>query len=320
MKKIIENQLVMLFFSCLLLFSSASFAIDWFGNDDVIWKIGLNQYIKYAAQDSSKFGKNDHPVKLDEKELGYALKALVYEEKGLFSATEELKIVFTSLQVKVLSDSLTKGLKNAKPEQDVIFVLETATKKMLGLKEKTSLAARAFYKDGKVNIIMGDYEYFRSEAFEKTYDPGGQSAVPYNFNFGKRTKPSKAFLDTHINVAGVNNKRIDNDLRQDWILIDVKAASAGYIAKKTSSKENATTTKIDRKLQEESAKLAKQRREMRAEMARMRKQVKDIENNNEPVSVRSIEERMAMLDQLLGKKLITQEEYDSKRQDILNDI
>jgi hypothetical protein len=59
---------------------------------------------------------------------------------------------------------------------------------------------------------------------------------------------------------------------------------------------------------------------MRAEMARMRKQVKDIENNKAPVSVKSIEERMATLDQLLGKKLITQEEYDSKRQDILNDI
>ncbi len=320
MKIIFKNQFVTLLFTSLLFFSCPGFANDWFGEDDenTIWKTGLNQYIKYAKQDSSKFGRNDHPIELDEKQLSAALKALEYEQKSILSLTENIEAVFSFLQVKILSQNLSKGFKNAKPDQDIIFVLNRTENKLLGLKEKSFLAARAFYKDGKLNIIMGDYQFFRSEALEKAYDPGGQAATPYTFNFGKRTKKSRAFKDTHISATGIENKQLGGVRRRDWIVIDVKIASEGYIALQNEIQN--PTTNINKQLDIETAKLAKQRREMRAEMARMRKQVKNIENNNEPVSVKSIEERMAMLDQLLGKKLITQEEYDSKRKEILNDI
>jgi putative oligomerization/nucleic acid binding protein len=317
MKITFKNQIVTLFFSYLLVFSYSSSAIDWFGDDDnVIWKIGLNQYIKYASQDSSKFGKNEHPVILDEKEVAYALKALEYEEKSLLSFTEQSRTVFTSLQLKVLSQSLSKGLKHAKPEQDIIFVLEKSKNKLLGLKDKTFNAGRVFYKDGKLNIIMGDYEYFRSEAFEKTYDPGGQGAVPYTFNFGKRTRQSKAFENIHFNATGIEIKQLNGEPRHDWLIIDIKKASAAYLTGLDERKNPAT--KVDKQLEIEAAKLAKQRREMRAEMARMRKEVQAVSKGSS--STKSIEERMATLDQLLDKKLITQEEYDSKRQEILNDI
>lgn len=319
MKIIYKNQFVTLLFISVLFFSSSSVAIEWFGGDDeeILWKTGLNQYIKYAEQDSSKFGKNEHPVELNEKEIAYALKSLTYEEKGFLSFVEESKTVFTTLQLKVLSQSLSKGLKNAKPEQDIIFVLEKAEKKVLGLKDNTFLAGRAFYKDKKLNIIMGEYDYFRSEAFERAYDPGGQSAVPYSFNFGKRTRKSRAFENMYFNLTGIENKQLKGKRRRDWILIDVQLASEAYVAQK--NKKLNPATKVDRQLEIEAAKLARQRREMRVEMARMRKEVKDI-SSQQSSSARSIEERMATLDQLLGKKLISQEEYDSKRKDILNDI
>jgi hypothetical protein len=304
----------------ILIFSfSGNVQADFFEKDkDIIWKIGLNQYIKFGKQDTVKYGGNEHPVELDEKEIFYTLKALQYEEKSFLSGTETLKAVFTSLQTKVLSQSLAKGLRNAKPDQDIIFVLEKAESKMLGLKEKSFNAGRIFYKDGKLNIIMGEYEFFRSEAFEKQYDPGGQSGVPYNFHFGKRTRKTRIFQDVHFKATGVNIKAINGERRSDWLVMDVSVASKAYIADEI-YKQNPVTAG-DKKLEAETAKLAKQRREMRSEMARMRKQVQDISNKEELVSVKSIEERMAMLDQLLGKKLITQEEYDSKRKEILNDI
>jgi hypothetical protein len=37
-------------------------------------------------------------------------------------------------------------------------------------------------------------------------------------------------------------------------------------------------------------------------------------------SAQTVEERIATLDELLDKKLITQEEYERKRQEILNEI
>ncbi len=318
MKMIYKNQLVSMLFVVLLCFSNQSIAKSIFDDEEgIIWKSGLNQYIKYAEQDSSKFGNNDHPVDLDEKEISNALKALVYEEKSLLSFTEQTRTVFTSLQLKVLGKSISKGLKDAKPDQDIIFVLEKTENKLLGLKDKTFNAGRIFFKDGELNIIMGDYEYFRSEAFEKAYDPGGQSAVPYSFNFGKRTRKSKAFENTTFTATGIKVKQLEGERRPDWLVIDVKVASEAYIA--GVNDKNNPVTKADKQLEIEAAKLAKQRREMRIEMARMRKEVQDISSNQTP-SAKSIEDRMATLNQLLEKKLISQEEYDNKRKEILSDI
>jgi hypothetical protein len=319
MKIIYKIQQVSLLFVSLLFFTHICFAIDFFGDDeaDVIWKIDLNQYIKYAEQDTTKFGKNDHPVDLNENDIVYALKALDYQEQSLLSFSEQTRTVFTSLQLKVLSQSISKGLKNAKPNQDIIFVLEKSENKLLGLKEKSFSAGRVFYKDGKLNLIMGDYEYFRSEAFEKAYDPGGQSAVPYSFNFGKRTRQSKAFEDIVFSATGVEINQVNGNRRPDWLMIDLSVAAKAYIAEENKRKN--PVSKSDKLLEAEAAKLAKQRREMRAEMARLRKEVQN-NTTQEAVTVKSIEERMAMLDQLLEKKLITQEEYDSKRKEILSDI
>ena len=69
-------------------------------------------------------------------------------------------------------------------------------------------------------------------------------------------------------------------------------------------------------LKDEAAKLAKERREIRLEMARMRK---EMEASIKPDSL-SIEERLQKLQVLKEKNLISDEEYDKKRADILNDI
>ena len=70
-------------------------------------------------------------------------------------------------------------------------------------------------------------------------------------------------------------------------------------------------------LRAEQARLSRERREM----ARMRKDMQELsENSPETKSVQSIEERMATLDELLTKDLITKEEYENKRQEILNEI
>jgi len=314
MKITFKNKIITLLFSSLFFFSSSVTA--WFEDDEgFLWKAGLNQYIKYADQDSSKFGRNEHPVELNDKKIANGLKALEYEGKSLLSS-ETIETVFSSLQVKVLSQALSKGLKSAKPEQDIIFVLVRVKDQLLGLKERTFLAGRAFYKEGKLNIIIGDYDFFKSKAFESAYDPGGQSAVPYTFNFGKRTKKSRAFKDTHISALGIENKELAGLRRRDWIVIDVPVASKAYVNREN-EREN-PVTKYDKQLEIEAAKLAKQRREMRVEMARMRKEVQAVSEGS--TSAKTIEERMVTLKKLLTDKLITQEEYDNKRQDILNDI
>lgn len=315
--KIMNNHLLSLFISSLVLFSNTVFAISFFGDDDedIIWQVAPNHFFKYTEQDSGKFGKNNHPVDLDEKEIGDALKPLKYLDKSFLSG-ETINMVFSASQIKLLSQQLAKGLKNANPEQDIIFVLPGSARQLLILTKKSFLAGRAFYKEGKLNIILGDYNLIRNEAFEKVIDPSGSGKINYSFNYGKRSRSSRALADvTIVNAAGIENKKLKK-MRQDWFVIDVKLAAKSYLAKKH-AKEN-PAAKQDKALKIEAAKLAKQRRAMRAEMARMRKEVQNISKRSS--SAKSIEERMITLDELLAKKLITQEEHDKKRQEILSDI
>lgn len=307
-----KNQIISLF---LLFFCNSVFAIDFFDDEDIIWKSGLNLYFKYTEQDTSKYGKNNHPVDLDAKIMTNALKSLEFTEKG-FLSQEKKRTVFSASQINLLSKQLVKGLKNAKPGQDIIFVMEGSDSKLILLTEKNFVAGRVFYKDGKLNIILGEYDKTRNDAFEKTYDPSGRAAVPYSFNHGQRSRGSNNFKGSIVAVPGVENKNFGKKLRKDWLMIDVEIASQGYLAALNERKN--PTLKQDRQVQIEAAKLARERREMRAEMARMRKEMK--EHSPETASTKSPEERIATLDQLREKELITQEEYDSRRQEILNDI
>jgi len=317
MKNFYNNQLITLTVSFLVLFSSSVFSISFFEDgEDIIWKTGLNRYFKYVDQDESKFGKNDHPVELSEKQLVLAFKALEFTEKG-FLAREKIRTVFSVSQANLLSKQVTKGLKNANPGQDIIFVMEGGQSKLILLKEKTFVAGRVFYKDGKLNIIIGEYDLARNDAFERQYDPSGRGEIPYNFNHGRRSKDAKKFKGSVIAVPGVENKHFGKKLRKDWFMIDVETAAKEFLAKLNERKN--PSARQDKQLQVEAAKLARERREMRTEMARMRKEMKEI-NSGAGSSSKTPEERIVTLKQLREKELITQEEFDVRRKEILNDI
>jgi len=315
MKKIHKNQLISLSVPFLLLFSSIALAIDFFEDDeDIIFKTGPNIYFKYVDQDESKYGKNDHPVQLDEKQVNLALKSLEFTEKS-FLSREYIRAVFSVSQTNLLSKQVAKGLKNAKPGQDIIFVMEGGSTKLLILSQKNFVAGRVFYKDGKLNIIIGEYDFPRNDAFEKVYDPAG-NAVPYALYHGRRSKGSKK-IGSVIAAPGVENKHFGKKLRNDWFVIDVELAGKSYLVR-LNEKRN-PSAKQNKKLEIEAAKLARERREMRTEMARMRKQMKEI-NSGAGSSSKTPEERIVTLGQLREKELITQEEYDTRRKEILNDI
>ena len=310
-----KYQIFTLFFTCF--FSSASFAVSFFEDDENdIWRSGLNRYFKYVEQDRSTAGKNDHPVKLDAIDISTALKALQFGEKSFFRG-EEIRYVFSFPQITLLGKQIAKGLKNAKPGQDIIFVMEGGQSKLVLLIEKTFVAGRVFYKDDMLNIILGEYDLARNAAFESLYDPSGREAIPYTFNHGRRSKESKKFDGKLEDAPGIENKKLGKKFRKDWFVIDVELASKAYLAQLKESK-NPSSFKDDKRLQLEAAKLARERRQMRTEMARMRKEMKEL--SSDPVSKKSPEERFATLEQLREKELITQEEYDTRRQEILNDI
>jgi len=329
--KLFNNKTLALLFASLVFFSNTVFAIDLFGSDEdkIIWKVGKNVYLKYVDQGKSKSGKNDHPVELNEEEVRKALAALVVQQVEYSDTKVESTPVFSPLQVNLLGKHLLRGLIKAKPDQDIAFALQKSTDRLFGLKTtQLYVAGRAFYKNGKLNIILGDYDRARQEGYENAYDPTHMGIVAYNFDHGKRTKSSKKFKLPLVKAEGVELKERG---RRDWFVMDTGVASRAYdlqvrnrekdelAGKRNELREILGEDAVSGTSAKERAKNSKERREMRAEMARMRKEMSEM-SDGKASSAQSLEARLATLDQLKKKGLVSDKEYQKKRREIINDI
>ena len=303
----------------LMLITSATSAVEFFEDENVYWYQGRNIYFKYAEQDSSKTGKNDHPANLDDKQIRAALQSLEIWEKDALELNEPLEPVFTIKQTAIIGQQLASGLKKAKSDQDILFALDKKEEKLFGLKTKVSyVAGRAFVKDGMLNIIIGDYNRPRLEGYEKAYDPTDLGIVAYPFLHGRRSEQEGTFDVNTIKVDGIENMVVNKRMRKDWFVIDVKTASDTFLALKKQRENPKSST--DKKFEAEAAKLAREQREMRLEMARMRKEMKEGGGNGSEAAALTAEERLENLDKLYNKGLISDEEYAEKRKEILSDL
>ena len=306
MIKMFKNKIIILYLTLLTLLPGSVLATNFLEDEDVIWEADKNVFIKYAEQDKSNFGKNDHPVVLKVKEINKALGFLKILEKNRAASDKELKSVFTVEQIDILSQNLAKGLAKDKPNQDINFALEKSLSKFFGLRSnRLFVAGRAFYKDEKLNIIIGDYDRTAGGGFEAAYDPTHMGIVTYHFDHGRRTKSSKGFENPIIAVQGIENKQLKKTRRTDWIVIDLKSVSEG-------SELRARIHKTE-------------------EQARKRKELKELLGSEEAspshpaaavpaTATRSFEERLTTLNQLRDKGLISDEEYAMKRKQILQDL
>ncbi|MCS3902580.1 hypothetical protein J2T55_000584 [Methylohalomonas lacus] len=316
MKTITNHLVTVLFLSALMVSGNAAAAL--FGGDDgsVLWKSGNNLYIKYAKQDSDNFGSNDHPVELDPQNIVTVLEELRFQAKksGLFSSGKEER-VFSVTQARRLAEYLAIGLKEAEPNQDIIFTLQKEVSQLLILTDHVFVSGRAFYKDGRLNIIIGDYNRFKNQEYERVYDSSGQLGGAYNFNHGRRSSSANNVPGAVVNMAGIQNKVVNNNPRQDWFVLDIdQAASAIAQQKGERGKEEGG---MSREMRLEAARMQKEQRELKLEMARMREQMKNSGGDN---GGKSPEERLETLEKLYEQEMISKEEYETKREQILSDI
>jgi hypothetical protein len=297
--------------------------IPFFGSDDeddVIWQSGV-QYVKLVKQDGSSTPPNDHPVELEAQQITAALKAVEYWKEGWFKDKSGNR-VFSDGQASILGLRLAEALQKAKPEQDVAFALTQLKTLGLGVKDRAYTAGRAFYKDGRLNVLIGDFERPPDRGRELMQESVGLPIDEHFYNFdigGRRSVNDLGFSIMTGNGVGVyeaGGKR-----RNDWLVIDVAAAALAQTAKeqKTSQPGTVDAAELERQRQE-AARMQREQRQLREEMARMRKEIRELSAGGANTGGSSIEERLATLDKLYQDKLITKEEYEAKRREILNDI
>ncbi len=279
-----------------------------FGDDEddevVLWQSGPNQYFKLAPQDDKSFGDNGHPVDMNESIIEVGLRMIRFKG-GNGDSLKSLKPVFDDNQINSMAMYIAQGLKQATPRQDIIFVMEKSQQKLLGLKtDSYFIAGRAFYKDGHLNIIMGDYQKARNRGYETAYDPSNAGIVSYNFVHGSRSgkqETSFPFERAIENFPGVENKNL-NGVRRDWFVIDLSVSAEAYAHREEVERQK--------------------------ELSRKRKELEEIFGQSLPqitsgaavAPKMSPEDRLTTLNELKMKGLVTEEEYEIKRKQILEEL
>ena len=289
---------------------------DFGANDEALWKSGSNLYIRLTDQDQSKKDvtpPNQHPVQLNVNQVTSALEGLeAWSGRGFFKK-KKLRKLFSLQQSRLLGQFISAGLSKARSDQDIVFVLARSEKKYLVLQNRGYTGGRVFYLDGKLHVIIGDYDH-EGDRFKETVERShGVTDTKQYFRHGRRAK-SVGFKGSVVARAGVEPHVDGRKTRRDWIEIDLEQAAAAYLAEKKKQAPQETVTSAA--MQAEAARMARERREMRLELAKMRK---EMQSSNGDTS-QTIEQRLMTLQELRDKELISAEEYERKREQILGEI
>lgn len=295
--------------------------------DEVLWKSGLSLYVKLVDQDDSLGAgtpPNAHPVSLNAQEITNALNAVeVWDKKSfrnIFRKSEGAVTLFSQGQAVTLGTYIAEGLRKATPKQEIVFAVARNEKGFLSIRQTNFTSGRAFYADGRLNLIIGEFQKPSDRFQERAAQSSGVEEIHYFFSHGKRSKPGD-FDKAVMAKPGIEVRDTGDKVRLDWLLFDVPTASATYIAE-TQGKAAEAESASNRAIREEAERLAAERRELRAEMARMRKEMQEMSGAQPaaPGGGADIEERLARLQELYQKQLISREEYDSKRKALLEEI
>ena len=245
-----------------------------------------DQYVAVAAKDASPdSAANDHPAILDYAQIQKGLASLQFRAKGSDTAIP----LFTDYEISVLSEHIRTGLAQAGPNEDVVFAVIGNHTSLLGLaKRRMVTTGRVFLSKGKLNLIFGklhedvsDYEDRRLNPFV----PGTRSASG---------SPSTGRVSSTLGGNGVVTKR------DDWITLPLADLAENSLNQAKPLKNAETAPPITGSEPAVSKPVGKPRPAL--------------------PSGKSPEERLRILNDLKDKHLISDEEYKTKRIQILTDF
>jgi hypothetical protein len=233
------------------------------------------QFVALAPQEKPANGPaqpNDHPVELALDRLTAILESIDIRA----TAGGKPEALFTKAAIEVIAPELLNGLKLASPKEDVTFAVIGLHSALYGLaKSPRVTTGRVFYKDGRLNIILGLVQQEVRDRDDRRlfpFTPGSRNSV----SEGDWSLPQQQVLQGFT------------QLRKDWLTFSGEWRAAVV-----------------------QAPVAEQRPAAQITPPAPVKQV---------VDTRSPAERLVTLKELKDKGLINDEEYRTKRLEILNGL
>ena len=244
-----------------------------------------DQYVRIVKQDTIKGTKtppNEHPVALDSDQIRNVLGSLEF----MLPKQDKSIPVFNKPELDMLARYLSQGLAEAGPDEDVIFAVVGDYRALYGLaKEQKYSSARVFYRDGKLNIIFGKiHEDYKSYGLYAPVDRRVYPMAP-----GSRSVRSE-HVWTLLPQPDQSFYESNDGLRTEWVILDLASMEARAAMDEKSAASVGAGGASGGQVQ--------------------------------PVlsAEKSVEERLKVLNDLKTKNLISEEEYQKKRADILKDL
>ncbi|MDH3747576.1 MAG: SHOCT domain-containing protein [Gammaproteobacteria bacterium] len=191
-------------------------------SNSVIWERG-DQIVKLVKQDDESAPPNDHPMTMTADEIEAMLNILRLRYTDEDSDVAPLS-VFTQEEIENLGKAVATGLGRAASSQDVIFHVIGARRLSPGAfaKRNRVSAGRIFYRDGNLNIIFGQVQ----TPYRKKNVYGQVDEDFYPRNYGSRTVAAEHDVVLLTNSV-IHFNQDSSGVRGDWIVIEPSAAVAG---------------------------------------------------------------------------------------------
>ena len=271
-------------------------------NPPVIWERG-DQIVTLAPQDDPAAPPNDHPVDVTAGEVAAMLASL--NMRFVDESPEVPPIsVFTRDEVTNLSAALATGLGRARPSEDIEFHMIGSRRTSPGAftKRNRVTAGRVFSSDGDINIIFGQVQ----TPYRKRNLYGQRDQDFYPRNYGSRVSQVVHAIDL-LATTGVRFQQGPDGDRKDWLVIDPQAAVAAAPAAQgdaeSASAAGATAAAVGAAGASVAAGGSTGIDEAAAEPAAM-----------------DLEQRLSELKRLFEAGLISEEAYQVRMQEILQDL
>ncbi len=278
----------------------------------VIWERG-DQIVQLAKQDDASAPRNDHPFKTTPGEIRAMLETL--RLRYVDEAPDVVPVsVFTQEELDNLDNAIATGLGRAAASQDVIFHVIGARRLSRGAFSKRNRvsAGRIFYRDGKFNIIFGQVQtpYRKKSVYGQTREDF------YPRNYGSRSEATKHDVVFLTNSAA-RLFQGDAGVRDDWIVMEPGASAAVASQSDARPAPAPASAAAPVALAEAPARPSSPAVSSNSDTAKKQAGGSSAESAGLTADV---EERLEALKRLRERELISEEAYQAKMKEILQDL
>lgn len=285
--------------------------------EEVIWEKNQNIFIKLIDVDTKEFA---HPSSPDAAELN----AFLTNVSVINNDKQNAQALFTEEQVHLLSEHLPKAFEQAKQNQVIVFSLSQTKSSFAGIIKREAFTAGAFFmQQDALTLSVGDVNKERDRGFEAVYDPTNLGLVRYAFNYGLEGSSSlnkssqlgfslelDGILQEQANQVGLALTNLSEHIFKEQNQSIVQQVS-------NTPSTGLTRQEVEQIITQREA-VAKSKKVVEQEPSSNAVGESSV-NTNEALP-RSLAERFKTLEKLFQQGLISNDEYQAKRKELLDEI